>query len=110
MAVRSRPFFLTTINAGATVTVYTVPSDRVAIMRTITVTNTAALGQPATVQANLGSGALAVWTGTIPAASTVSIPAPVILEEGDTLIVVNGGATGAMRAYGGGSLLDGDPS
>lgn len=108
MAVRSRPFWLATAPAAATTTLYTVPANRVALVRLITISNTGALGNVATIRADLGSGPLAIWSGTVPGAGTSSIPVPVILSEGDVLDLVNGGAA-ALRSFGCGSLLDGDP-
>lgn len=109
MTVRSTPFWLITAGAGATVTAYTVPADRVAIVRTITIHNTGAVGAQATLTVNLGSGALAFWSGVVAALATVSLPVPLIIAEGDVVALVNGAAAGNMRSYGGGSLLAGDP-
>lgn len=109
--VRSRRLWGPTTIAGlATVSVYTVPGDRVAIVRSQTLSNLAPAAAQYTVRIDpAGAGAAAiVWHGTVPGLGSVSIPY-MIVEEGDQITVTNTAGAGQMTSAGFGSLLDGDP-
>lgn len=109
MAVRSRPFWVASVGAGQAVAVYTVPPDRTAICRTWTLTNFAAVAGIIGARVDRNGAILHHWRGTVGGNSTVAVPVPVILDEGDRFIVNNETAA-AIETVGYGSLLLGDPA
>lgn len=98
------------IGASSNAVVYTVPADRTALIRTITMSNLAAVAQHAVVTVDRGSGTRRLVQAVIPANESYVLDAPVALDEGDIVQCFNQSAGGSIDFYGGGSLLLGDPS
>lgn len=109
MAVRSRRLYSANLNTlGATVNIYTVPSGRTLIVRTVTfkratinATDVEVLIRPA------GGGGISTWArAALGTNETVALPFEIILNPADVLAVF---ITARCYVHAFGSLLLGEP-
>jgi len=110
MAVRSRRFFGPVALVAGTVTLlYTVPSDRTAIFRSVPMANYGAAAAVCQLRVNGTAATNDVFIGSIPTVATVGQNGALVLGPGDTLNAVSAaGSTIVVSGFG--SLLDGVPT
>lgn len=108
--VRSRRIFgPVVLAAGTRAVVYTVPSGRTAIFRSLLFVNVGAAGAACQLRVNADTTAACVSFMTIGSLDTVALRDDLILNPGDVLWAgAPFGATVNLSGYG--SLLDGAPS
>lgn len=108
MAVRSRRFFGPTTLGATTAILYTVPAERTAVVRTLTLVNRSAGAVLAVITLNGGASSEGLAYVSLPTQTSTVLTADLVLNPGD---VLRGFATaaGAVAVAAFGSLLDGAP-
>lgn len=108
MAVRSRRIAgPSVVNAGSTLTLYTVPAGRTLVVRGISVVNTSATAGIAVVDVNGVPG----WQAAVPNyPAAVVMPLYMVLNPGDVLALFNASAAASFYVSAYGALLLGAPS
>lgn len=108
--VRSRRFFgPVVLAAGSTSILYTVPANRVAIIRSIWAYNPGGASSALSLTVNGATAADIVFRQLVPALGSIETPPEMILDPGDVLRG-SAGTISAIHVIGFGSLLDGPPT
>jgi hypothetical protein len=109
VAVRSRVLGFNNALAVATTTLFTVASDRTAVVRTIDAQNSnATLASQMIFRINRAGATIAIWAPVIPAATVQTQEIWRVLNPGDLLEVQPSQTGGRVAVYG--ALLLGAPS
>lgn len=113
MAVRSRRLGMVSVAIAAVeALVFIVPTNRTAIIKHLAIAANGDVGGQVTVfiKPSATANARVVWQGTITGRTAFAHSgAFLVLHEGESLVVTNGGQA-ALHVSAHGALLDGDPS
>jgi hypothetical protein len=102
-----------TAGSAATTTIFTVPSDRTAIVKDVQLAVTAATAPPVALILQINKADTTVrrvWTNSLNVGTFTPWAEPwIVLQEGDSLRVTQP-ANCTVQTYVSGTLLDGDPA